>query len=98
MLGNLLPTGEVIPFAVVGHEIDVVTGIVVASKMLCDVTPPLGEWPEGIGRVGGFPVELRGDVVDGPFFEPCQRVAVNGAVLPVATCGTGIHMVLAGAG
>ena len=40
------------------HKIDIVAGIVVAIEMLGNVAPPIGERSEGIGGVGGFPIEL----------------------------------------
>ena len=84
-----------------GEERDAVAGIVMAVVVLGDVTPPVGQRAERVGRVVGLPVELRRDIVDGALLQPCQRVAVDAVKLPVAARGArcdAVHVSRGGGG
>ena len=63
---------------------DAVAGVVVAVEVCRGFAPPLGEGSEGGCGVGGSPVDLRRDVVERTVVHPCNRVAVDVAILPVA--------------
>ena len=77
-----------------GQERDAVTRIVMASVMLCDIAPPVGQRTEGVGRVGRLPVDLRRDVVDGALFQPGQWVTEDAVKLPVTARGARSHTML----
>ena len=88
LLQNLVPIGFRVGLF---HKINVMARIVVTAEMLGNVAPPVGERTKWIGSVVGFPIELWRDIVDGALFEPRQRVAVDGGVLPVAGAAVFIY-------